>query len=366
VSPSESAAGSPARSARLAFAVLFAVAIALAAYVVWPFRAPLFLALVLASVLYGVYEWVVRRLHGRRVAGAVITTVGLLVVIVGPIGAIVAFVAGQVVNGLTFVRDELGIHSMEQLQRGALSPHGQALVTRALGVFHLSRAQVQELAVSASATAEHMTGRILEGSSRAAFHAAIMLIAFYFFLLEGERLIRWLEGVSPLEARQTHDLLVEFRGVSRASILGATLAALFQGLAATAGFLITGVPHAVFFGVVTLFASFIPVVGTVIVWLPAVALLWIGGHHGAAIALLVWCLVFIVGAEHLGKPFLLRAILHGGEEMHTGLIFLSLLGGIEMFGLIGLVLGPLVIAFFLAMVRIYERDFRSRPTPTPP
>jgi predicted PurR-regulated permease PerM len=62
----------------------------------------------------------------------------------------------------------------------------------------------------------------------------------------------------------------------------------------------------------------------------------------------------------VGKPFMLRAILRGGQEMHTGLVFLSLLGGIEMFGLLGLVLGPLVIAFFLAMVRLYERDFRSR------
>ncbi len=157
----------------------------------------------------------------------------------------------------------------------------------------------------------------------------------------------------------SRDLLSEFRGVSRASIFGAALSALFQGLFATIGFLITGVPHAVFFGVLTLLASFIPVVGTLLVWLPATVMLWLFGHHGMSIALMIWCVVFIVGAEHVGKPFLLRAILHGDEEMHTGLVFLSLLGGIEMFGLIGLVVGPIAIAFFLSMVReSYERDFR--------
>ena len=100
-------------------------------------------------------------------------------------------------------------------------------------------------------------------------------------------------------------------------------------------------------------------------WLPAVAFLWLAGHHGGAILLAVWCLVFVVGAEHVGKPFVLRYVLGGQQEMHTGIVFLALLGGLEMFGLIGLVLGPLVFAFLLAMLRIYERDFR-RPDASPP
>ena len=75
--------------------------------------------------------------------------------------------------------------------------------------------------------------------------------------------------------------------------------------------------------------------------------------------------MFVVGAEHVGKPFVLRYVLGGQQEMHTGIVFLALLGGLEMFGLIGLVLGPLVFAFLLAMLRIYERDFR-RPDASPP
>jgi predicted PurR-regulated permease PerM len=93
--------------------------------------------------------------------------------------------------------------------------------------------------------------------------------------------------------------------------------------------------------------------------MPAAAFLWILGHHGACVLLVVWCIVFVVGAEHLGKPFAMRAVLGGRDEMHTGLVFLALLGGLEMFGLLGLVVGPLVFAFLLAMLRIYERDFRT-------
>jgi predicted PurR-regulated permease PerM len=117
-----------------------------------------------------------------------------------------------------------------------------------------------------------------------------------------------------------------------------------------------------FLGMLTMLASFIPVVGTLIVWVPTVVLLWLANHHGAAVLLVVWCALFLGAAEHVGKPFVLRALLQGRQEMHTGLVFLSLLGGLEMFGLIGIVLGPLVVAFFLAMVRIYERDFSAPPS----
>lgn len=326
----------------------------------WPFRAPIFFALALASVLRSVYGWMLRHLHGRRVLAALITTLGVLVTLVGPLAALVGFLAGQIANGLAFIHDQLGIHSLDELQHGTLSARGEALAARALLLLHLSREQLEDLVRHATATAQHPLQRFVQDSSVAVFHAGIMMIAFYFFLLEGPRLKHWVERISPLEPRQTRDLFVEFRSVVRASILGTALSALFQGIAATAGFLITRLPHPIFFGVLTLLVSFIPVVGTMLVWVPAVGFLWLFDHHAMAIVLLVWCLVFVIGAEHVGKPFLLRAILHTGEEIHTGLVFLSLLGGIEVFGLIGLVLGPLIIAFFLSMIRLYERDFRPQ------
>ena len=88
------------------------------------------------------------------------------------------------------------------------------------------------------------------------------------------------------------------------------------------------------------------------VWVPAALLLGATGHVGAAAGLVAWCLVAVVGAEHVGRPLLLG----GSAEMHTGLVFLALLGGIEMFGLIGVLAGPLVIALFLALARMSERE----------
>jgi predicted PurR-regulated permease PerM len=356
----------PTRRMRVGFAILFALALGLSLYLIWPFRAPLLVAAVLASVLQAPFRRLVHLLGGRRTLAGISATVGLVVVLVGPLAAVIAFAIGQVVKGLGFVRDELGIENVAQLRHGELTPRGQELVDRVLSAFHLSRGQLGDLAHRASAEAEETLSRVVESSSRATFHTAIMVVAFYFFLVEGSRIIDWLRRVSPLEARHTGDLIGEFRAVSRASILGNAIAASFQALTATLGFIITGVPHPVFFGLLTLLASFVPIVGTLLVWLPAVLFLWFGGHHGAAIGLTIWCLVLVVGTEHIGKPLVMRAVLGGQQEMHTGLLFLALLGGLEMFGLIGLILGPMVFAFLLAMLRIYERDFVRVASRAPP
>ncbi len=343
--------------------LLFLVALALAVYVLWPFRVPLLLAAVLASVLYRVFLRLRRLCGGRAWLGALLATLGLVVILLGPLAAVGALAAQQLIHGLAFSRDQLGIHSVAQLRHDALPSRGRHFAEQILGVLHLTIDQARNLVARAASLAEHAMHQIVASSTKALFHTGVMLIAFYFLLIEGQRLVRWFRRLSPLAAQETEELLDEFRSVSRATILGAAITSLFQAVTATVGYVVSGVPHAVFFGLLTLLASFIPLVGTPIVWVPAVVLLWLFGHHLGAVVLAIWCVVLVIGAEHVGKPFMLRRILHSREPMHTGLVFLSLLGGIEMFGLIGIVLGPLVVAFFLAMARMYERRLRvEQPT----
>jgi predicted PurR-regulated permease PerM len=354
----------PAPASRFVFPGLLLLAVGLSIYVIWPFRAPLFLAAVLASVMLNLYQWLTLRLGGRERTAATVLTIGLGLSIVGPIAWLVASATQQIVKGMGLLRAQLGLQSMADLRVSALPPRWQDLVAATLTRLHLSRDRLMQYAARIEEYVEHAGQRLLESSSRALFHTAILLIAFYFFLIEADRLTRWLWRVSPLEEQQTQSLLDEWRNVSRATIVGTGITALFQALVATLGYLIAGVPRAVFFGLLTLLASFIPVVGTLLVWVPVVVFLALFGHGGSAIFLSVWCGVLVVGAEHVGKPFVLRAVLSGHGEMHTGLLFLGLLGGIEMFGIIGIILGPLVIAFLVALLQIYERDFSRRRPPT--
>jgi len=334
--------------------------VALTLYVIWPFRSPLFLAAVLAAAFQPLLARTERLLKSRRRLSGALLTLLVLGAIVAPIASILAFIAGETTKGLTWVRDSLGVQSVGDLSLSRVPPQAQHAIDSILSTLHLSREQVQGFAAKAVDYAQAAGPAILGAGAGAVTSTLIMLAAFYFLLVDGRRLIRVLGRISPLQAAQTEELLREFANVSSATLVGAALTALVQAVLATLGFVLAGVPHAVFLGIATLIASFVPVIGTAIIWVPATVLLALTGHLTAAIFVGAWCGVLLTLADNVVKPLAMR----GKVEMHTGLVFLALLGGITMFGLLGIIAGPLVIAFLLALVRMYERDFLEYPTGT--
>jgi predicted PurR-regulated permease PerM len=337
------------------FIALLLLATGLMLYVAWPFRTPLFLAIVLAAVLHGPLERLTVALRGNRTIAGAIVTLGVLVLIVAPFAALVTFVTEEGVKGLEYLRGTLGVSSVAELRE---APLPEAL-DRLLSFLHVSREQVYDAVAKVVDIVQSAMPAIVASGTRAVLATAIMLIALYFLLVDGASMVQWARRVSPLSARQTEELALELRKVTRATVTGIIFTAIFQGLAASLGYFLAGIPHAGFFGLLTAMVSFVPGVGTSLVWLPAAVSLWVAGHATKAILLSMFCLVVVVGAEQVGKPLLMR----GQVRMHTGLIFLSLLGGLAMFGLLGVLLGPLIVAFFLAMMRIYERDFRAQSVP---
>lgn len=339
------------------FVALLLLSVGLLLYVVFPFRTPLFLAVVLAAVLHDPLQRLTTVLRGRRTLASALVTLTVLVVIVAPFASLVVFISRESMTGLAYLHDTLGVTSVSELRGGALPGPAQELLNRVLAFLHLNRDQVYDGVTRLVGMAQEAMPAIIASGGRAVLSTVIMVIALYFLLVEGARVVEWIRRVSPLDAAQTQELTAELRRVTRATVTGTLLTAVFQGCAAGCGYFVAGIPHAGFFGMLTSLVSFVPGVGTSLVWMPAVASLWLGGRHPAAILLALFCLLVVVGAEQIGKPLLMR----GQVQMHTGLIFLSLLGGLAMFGLLGILLGPLIVAFFLAMMRIYERDFRAVP-----
>src|SRR5256886_6432857 len=350
----------PTSRARRTFWALFALAVALTLYVISPFRSPLFLAAVLGAAFQPLLARTERLLKGRRrLAGALLTLL-VLGAIVAPIASILAFIAQETTAGLTWVRDSLGVQSVGDLSLSRVPPQAQHAIDRILVTLHLSREQVQTFAAKALDFAQAAGPAVLGASAGAVASTLIMLAAFFFLLVDGRHLIRLLGRVSPLQAAQTEELLQEFANVSSATLVGAALTAAVQAVLATIGFALGHVPRPVFLGIATLVASFVPVIGTALIWIPVTALLVLTGHWTAAIFIGAWCGVLLTAADSVVKPLALS----GKGDMHTALVFLALLGGITMFGLLGIIAGPLVIAFLLALLRMYERDFADRPTGT--
>jgi len=140
--------------------------------------------------------------------------------------------------------------------------------------------------------------------------------------------------------------------VGRRAFVGSVATALIQGMLAGVGFVVFGVPQPVTAAAILAVTSFIPVIGVPLVWVPAAAWLVATGSLARAIFLTVYCLVFVMAAN----DYVIRPRLVGREGAHPLLMLVALLGGISVFGLAGIIVGPVTMSLFVASARIYERE----------
>jgi predicted PurR-regulated permease PerM len=337
------------------FVAILLGATALTAYLVQPFWAGLFLAAVLAMALYPAHLWLTARLGNRqRLAGSFLT-LGLLGFIVAPLASTTVVAVREIIAGLQWARDSLGIGSLGDLPNVKLPPNVEVMLTRLLETLHMTRTDLQEYAGRALSLVQQVAPSALGASFGALGAMAFVLVAYFFFTVDGSRVVDFMCVVSPLRRNQTEELLQEFRSVSSAALLGTVVTSLIIAGLVTIGFVAVGIPHAIFFGIITVVSGFIPVVGSAVVFVPAVAYLLLASRIGAGIGLAVWCSLGVGVADNVIKPLLMR----GHSEMHVGLMFLSLLGGLAIFGGIGILAGPVIMAFFLAIWRMYARDYTA-------
>lgn len=342
------------RRARRFFLILLAVATLLVAIVIRPLGGALLVAAVVAGVIGPLHARLAARMGGRRAFSAGLLVFALALILLGPLVALATFFLKVGDEGLKFV---------SQIARGDSMNHLLSRLPRSLGsVAREALARLSDIdrvaenvlragggkAVATIWAAASATGSLL-------FQATMMLIALYFFLVEGEQLLSWLDDALPLRTGQTRELVAEFKKVSFSVIVSEIITAAAQALAALAGYLIGHVPHPVFFAAVTFLVAFVPAIGAASVCLFAAAILYLTGHPSWSLFLALWG-IFVVGlVDNVLKPFLVKA----GMEMRIGVVFFSLIGGLAAFGAIGLVIGPIVVALFLTLVRIYRRDFAA-------
>ena len=341
-----------ARIERATLIVLVVLSLVLLAMVIYPFASALFVAAVLAAALTPWTERLAARLRGRRQLAAGIVTLGALLLLVVPIAAVALSLGKEAVAGIGYVKETMSGEGVRGLINDLPAPL-RSLVEKVLEQIPGGEERIQELTNRQGGRAAAAIGGVLGATTQAIVQVVMMLIALFFLLIDGRALVEWLEEVAPLKRGHMSELMAEFRKVTVTVLVSTVATAGIQALVALVGYLIAGVPHALFFTFVTFVMAFVPAVGAGGAGLAAAALVFFRGHAGRAAFLAAWALVAVGLADNVVKPYLIR----GGVSIHGAVVFFALLGGLAAFGPIGLLLGPLIIAFFLSVVRIVRREY---------
>lgn len=182
------------------------------------------------------------------------------------------------------------------------------------------------------------------------------ILAMHFVLRNWKTVTERAQQVLPLRPEYTAALFDEFTRVGRTTLVGAVGTAIAQGVFATFGYWLAGVTEPAFFGTATAIASFIPVVGVLTVIIPVAVALFVLGMPGHGAIEIVWSLVTVVGlCDYVIRPRLVR----GETEVPALATFIALFGGVEVFGLKGLIVGPVLMAIAMAVLRLYAKEASS-------
>jgi predicted PurR-regulated permease PerM len=312
--------------------------------------------------MYPLHARLLGRLQSRQSLAALISIVVVIIVVILPligVGAAVTREGAALYERLS--AGELGMGSLyAQVQESM--PRVSATLER----FGVDPARLESQLSSAAVTASrYIASRALslgQDTVRVTLFFFLMLYLLFFFLRDGPRLLEGLVRALPFGDERERHLLERFAEVSRATIKGTLVVGIAQGTIGGIAFAILGIGAPVLWGVVMALLSILPAVGPALVWLPAAIVLIASGNIVAGIVLILIG-VFVIGLV----DNLLRPILVGRDtRMPDYLILLSTLGGLAGFGLAGIIIGPIIAAFFLSIWQMAEREFKSAAPTEPP
>ena len=315
------------------------------------FFAPLLLAAIFTALCQPIHRRLVGWMGGRVGLASVVLLILLLIVIIGPMLAFFGLVAAQAVEVTAGIRPwveeqirhpDMGLISRHIAIPDFLVPYEAQLYTKAGELAGM----VGQFLLSGLASATRGTANFL-------FLLFMMLYAMYFFMRDGASILDRILYYVPLENADERRMVDTFVSVTRATLKGSLVIGIVQGGLAGAAFAVVGITGAAFWGTVMAILSIIPGVGTALVWVPAAIWLAATGSAGAATGLTIWCLVAVGTVDNVLRPS------HVGRDtkMSDLLIMLSTLGGLVLFGPLGLVLGPIVAALFVTVWDLYGVAF---------
>ncbi len=343
------------------FGLLF-VATAALLVLFTPFLYVLALAGVVVVVSWPAYEWILGKLHGRR---AVATAVMMLVQIVGVLVPVTVLM-------VVFVRQAMALvqGASRWVDAGGLDAAVVRLqeALRVLGIrlgFEVDLATslgppLQEATFGALQRASTGIPGLIGATAGLGIDSIVFLFAMASLYHQGPSLLQAIRNLVPMDDRYENKLFAAFRHLANNLVLGSLVTGVIQGLIAAVGYAIAGVDQIVFLGILTVVGSFIPLLGTALVWVPVTLFVLATDGLGWAVFIALWSVLLTASVDNFMKPMFLR----NGTQIHPLLIFLGVFSGLIWMGVPGLLVGPMIVVFFLAMYTSYLEDF-LRPPETP-
>jgi len=328
------------RQERIFFGLLFAVITVLAVVIMWPFLTYIVLAGILTYTLFPLYRFFYRRVVRRPEFASALSILVALLLMVLPAVYLISELARQVSGAYTNFQ-------MQNIQR--VADYLSGLTGNRIDFQEMLNSGLDAIRKSIVGLAPDILGSVGE----LLLGLFIMFFVMYYGFREGEAFIARIRQLLPLEPSLKESLFYEMRTITQAVLYGQVMTAIVQGTLGGLALLVFGVSNWLFWGAMMIIMSFLPVLGTPIVWVPAAVGLILDGDTVRGVGLLIVGSTIIMNIDNFLRPRLMS----GRTKVHPVLILIGVLGGLRVFGFVGMLVGPLILALLVAFIKFYEQAY---------
>lgn len=346
------------RSTLIFLACLLVISVSLAVAIFWPFLKPLLFAAILGIGLYPL-QTITQRYIRNRSAAAGLTTLVVLLLFVLPAGITATAVSSEMVTSARALaersREQGGFQQFAtHVVQKPLDWLGRHVDVEKSGI----QAWLQSLPAKASGFLLTAATFLVSGLAGFAGQTVITFFVLFFLFRDGPAILTYLASLMPLSSQQIDRLFSTIRDSVVANLYGILAVAIVQGILTGVALRVLGVPSPLVLGVLTGFASLVPVVGTALVWVPASVYLLFNGPLWKGIVLLLWGALVVGSADNIVRPLVVK----GRVEVHPLILMFAILGGLAVFGFLGIFLGPMVVSLTIALADLLRDELRQQRT----
>ena len=317
------------------------VLLVLTVMLLWPVLLSIFAGLILAYMFFPLYSRIFKVVREKNISALIIVLLLIFLIFI-PIWFLFPIVTRQIFEAYTFIQKVDIFAAVKGILPISLSTDTATMVNNI--VSH----SVNVLFSSLSNALIDLPNIILQ--------LAVILFVFFFGMRDADKMKTFVKGVSPFSQELEESLTKQFEGITNSVVYGHIIIGVIQGILTGIGLFIFGIPNVLLFTFLAVLSSIIPILGAWLIWVPAVIYLLSSGHTGAGIGLLLYGALFVSWIDNVIRPY----IVSKRSNLNSGIVLVGMLGGMMVFGVLGLILGPLILAYLIVLLEAYKNKQLSK------
>lgn len=323
---------------KVSILVALGILAVLSIFIIWPITTSIITGLILAYIFHPAYKKIKSVVREKNISALILILLVLFLIFI-PLWFLLPIMVQQFFEAYLFLQ-KMNISSLVSLVFPSLETGSQPFVNSFNNFISGLAGKIFSYASS-----------IVLDLPNIALQLVIILFVFYFGVRDSEALLGYMKSLSPFSKSAEEEIITKFKAITNSVIYGHIIVGIIQGLLTGLGLLIFGVHNAIVLTIIAILASVIPVLGAWLVWVPSAVYLMASGNVGRGIGLLLFGAILVSWIDNVIRPY----IISRKSKVHTGIVLVGMLGGLIVFGILGLIIGPLILAYLLLVLDAYRK-----------